>query len=105
MAPLERFLRAEEDRLPVLVRAGLAHVQFETIHPFLDGNGRVGRLLITLLLVEKGVLSAPLLYLMARRRRPMQHRGGLSKRSSSTFSVKTQRLQVSPGIFWAGRLV
>ena len=49
--------------LPVLVRAGLAHVQFETIHPFLDGNGRVGRLLITLLLCHAGVLREPLLYL------------------------------------------
>ena len=47
MAALERFLHATEDGLPVLIRAGLAHVQFETIHPFLDGNGRVGRLLIT----------------------------------------------------------
>lgn len=63
MAALERFLHAEDDGLPVLVRAGLAHVQFETIHPFLDGNGRVGRLLITLLLCRAGVLSEPLLYL------------------------------------------
>ena len=63
MADLERFLHARDDGLPTLVRAGLAHVQFETIHPFLDGNGRVGRLLITLLLCEAGVLSQPLLYL------------------------------------------
>jgi Fic family protein len=63
MAALERFLNAEGDGIPVLVRAGLAHVQFETIHPFLDGNGRVGRLLITLLLCHAGVLSEPLLYL------------------------------------------
>ena len=63
MAALERFLHAEGDGLPVLVRAGLAHVQFETIHPFLDGNGRVGRLLITLLLCHSGVLREPLLYL------------------------------------------
>ena len=63
MAALERFLHAEDDGLPVLVRAGLAHVQFETIHPFLDGNGRVGRLLITLLLCHAGVLRDPLLYL------------------------------------------
>lgn len=63
MAELERFLHAEDDGLPILVCAGLAHVQFETIHPFLDGNGRVGRLLITLLLCEAGVLSQPLLYL------------------------------------------
>jgi len=63
MAALERFLNAEGDGIPVLVRAGLAHVQFETIHPFLDGNGRVGRLLITLLLCHAGMLSEPLLYL------------------------------------------
>lgn len=63
MSDLERFLHAEDDGLPVLVRAGLAHVQFETIHPFLDGNGRVGRLLITLLLCHAGMLHDPLLYL------------------------------------------
>ena len=63
MTAFERFLHAEEDGLPVLLRAGLAHVQFETIHPFLDGNGRVGRLLITLLLCQAGVLHQPLLYL------------------------------------------
>lgn len=63
MAALERFLHSEDDGLPVLLRAGLAHVQFETIHPFLDGNGRVGRLLITLMLNHAGVLREPLLYL------------------------------------------
>ena len=63
MAALERFLHARDDGLPLLIRAALAHVQFETIHPFLDGNGHVGRLLITLLLCESGVLSEPLLYL------------------------------------------
>lgn len=63
MAELERFLHAEGDGIPVVVRAGLAHVQFETIHPFLDGNGRVGRLLITLFLCHAGVLREPLLYL------------------------------------------
>jgi Fic family protein len=57
----ERFLH--EDDPPALVHAGLAHAQFETIHPFLDGNGRVGRLLITFLLVLRGVLHRPLLYL------------------------------------------
>ena len=62
MAALERFYHAD-DGMPFLVRAGLAHVQFETIHPFLDGNGRVGRLLITLLLCSAGVLRQPLLYL------------------------------------------
>ncbi|HET8773635.1 MAG TPA: Fic family protein [Thermoanaerobaculia bacterium] len=63
MSALERFVHADDDGLPILVRAGLAHVQFETIHPFLDGNGRVGRLLITLLLCNAGVLREPLLYL------------------------------------------
>jgi Fic family protein len=63
MGDLEKFLHAREDGLPVLVRAGLAHVQFETIHPFLDGNGRLGRLLITFLLWEAKVLQQPVLYL------------------------------------------
>ncbi len=63
MAAFERFLHNQKDGLPTLVRAGLVHVQFETIHPFLDGNGRVGRLLITFLLCEAGVLREPLLYL------------------------------------------
>jgi len=59
----EHFLHDEKHNLPVLVEAGLIHVQFETIHPFLDGNGRLGRLLITLLLCAKGTLREPLLYL------------------------------------------
>ncbi len=63
MASLERFIHAAEDGLPALVKASLAHVQFETIHPFLDGNGRVGRLLISLMLFDAGVLGQPLLYL------------------------------------------
>jgi len=63
MAALEKFLHDKPERTPVLVKAALAHVQFETIHPFLDGNGRLGRLLITLLLVSEGVLREPLLYL------------------------------------------
>ncbi len=63
MGQLERFLHNPATPLPILVRAGLAHVQFETIHPFLDGNGRVGRLLITLLLCHAGILRDPLLYL------------------------------------------
>src|SRR5207253_3577321 len=61
LADLERFMHEAEH--PVLIRAGLVHAQFETIHPFLDGNGRIGRLLITFLLCEQGVLSRPLLYL------------------------------------------
>jgi len=63
MAELERFLHDRTVRPPELIRAGLAHVQFETIHPFLDGNGRVGRLLITLWLCQAGILREPLLYL------------------------------------------
>ena len=55
LGDLERFLHAHDD-LPLLIRIGLAHVQFETIHPFLDGNGRLGRLLITFLLTERGIL-------------------------------------------------
>ncbi|HEY8809806.1 MAG TPA: Fic family protein [Solirubrobacterales bacterium] len=63
MSNLERFLHDRPAPSPVLVKAALSHVQFESIHPFLDGNGRVGRLLITLLLVDQGVLQRPLLYL------------------------------------------
>ena len=63
IAALEQFIHDEDSDLPVLVKAALAHVQFESIHPFLDGNGRVGRLLITLLLCADGILGEPLLYL------------------------------------------
>ncbi len=62
LGALETFLHQQDD-LPLLVKIGLAHAQFETIHPFLDGNGRVGRLLITFLLCERGVLHKPVLYL------------------------------------------
>ncbi len=63
MSKLERFLHDDESPYPVLVKAALAHVQFETIHPFLDGNGRMGRLLIAFILHHHGILSHPLLYL------------------------------------------
>ena len=63
LGPFERFLHDEPEPIPLLVKAALAHVQFETIHPFLDGNGRLGRMLITLLLCHDGVLSEPSLYL------------------------------------------
>jgi len=62
MSDLERFLH-QRTTYPALIRAALAHVQFETIHPFLDGNGRLGRLLITLTLCEEGTLTEPILYL------------------------------------------
>lgn len=60
LSDLENFLY--DDSLPVLIKAGIAHLQFETIHPFLDGNGRLGRLLITLMLCNSGVLEEPILY-------------------------------------------
>lgn len=63
MSDLERFLNAQDRAFPTLVRAGLAHVQFETIHPFLDGNGRIGRMLIILMLIDRQLLSSPVLYL------------------------------------------
>src|SRR5216683_83788 len=63
LSAFEKYVHAEDNTLPPLVRAGLLHVQFETIHPYLDGNGRIGRLLITLLFDHWKLLSKPLLYL------------------------------------------
>lgn len=64
MSDLEAYLRSDAT-MPILIKSGLAHAQFETIHPFLDGNGRLGRLLVTLLLCHEGAMSRPLLYLSA----------------------------------------
>jgi Fic family protein len=63
LGALENFIHTDSPEMPLLVKAALVHVQFETIHPFLDGNGRLGRLLITFLMCERGILREPLLYL------------------------------------------
>ncbi len=73
LGALELFINDRPEPTPVLLKAALAHVQFETIHPFLDGNGRLGRLLITLLLCEQKVLKEPMLYLSLFFKKHRQH--------------------------------
>ena len=73
LADLERYIHTTPTTLPPLVRIALVHAQFETIHPFLDGNGRIGRLLITALLEQWGLLREPLLYLSAYLKRHQDH--------------------------------
>ncbi len=62
ISDLEKYMNQDNSGLPALIQSGLVHVQFETIHPFLDGNGRIGRLLIVLMLINSGLLSVPILY-------------------------------------------
>ena len=84
MGALELFLHDTAVRTPVLLKAALAHVQFETIHPFLDGNGRLGRLLITMLLCSEKVLKEPMLYLSLYFKTHRQHYYDLLNRVRST---------------------
>ena len=84
MGHLEHFLHAKDDGLPTLARAGIAHAQFETIHPFWDGNGRVGRLLVSFLLHYYGALREPILYLSL-----------YLKRNRSTYYDLLQRIRMT----------
>jgi Fic family protein len=88
MGKLELFLRDQPEPTPVLLKAALAHVQFETIHPFLDGNGRLSRLLITLLLCQHEVLREPMLYLSLYFKSHRQHYDELLKETGKTEYAK-----------------
>jgi Fic family protein len=111
MAALERWIHSD-DPLPPVVKAGLAHVQFETIHPFLDGNGRIGRLLIALLLEHWSVLPSPVLYLsLAFKRRQREYYDRLSAVRTdgdwegwTAFYLACVREAADDGVDVAGRL-
>ena len=111
MAQIEKWLHSD-DTLPPLIKAGLAHVQFETIHPFLDGNGRIGRLLITLLLEHWGLLESPMLYLsLALKRRQQQYYAHLTAVRESgdwegwtTFYLECVREAADDGVRAAEKL-
>jgi len=111
LARLERWVHVN-DPLPPLVRAGLAHVQFETIHPFLDGNGRIGRLLIALLVEHWGLLDSPLLYLSLafKRNRDEYYRALLDVRTAgdwegwTAFFLRCVREAAEDGVSAAKRL-
>jgi Fic family protein len=111
LTDLERWIH-RGDPLPPLVRAGLAHVQFETIHPFLDGNGRIGRLLITLLVEHWGLLPSPLLYLsLAFKRHREEYYRRLSEVRANgdwegwtAFFLRCVREAAEDGVSAAGRL-
>lgn len=88
LGDLEQFIHHEESALPPLVRIALAHAQFETIHPFLDGNGRIGRLLITALVEHWGLLAEPLMYLSGYLKR---HQGEYYRRIGSVCSTRLKQ--------------
>jgi Fic family protein len=94
MAALERFIHDERTPYPALVKAGLAHVQFETIHPFLDGNGRIGRLLIALLLHDSGV-SAAFRTTRSTRRSAAAPRSSVSRSSNAGLGRWSRRIATS----------
>ena len=111
LGQLERWIHGKAP-LPPLVRAGLAHVQFETIHPFLDGNGRIGRLLVTLLVEHWGLLDSPLLYLSLafKRHRAEYYRALLEVRTNgdwegwTSFFLRCVREAAEDGVNAAKRL-
>ena len=111
LAGLDQWIHSVDD-LPPLVRAGLAHVQFETIHPFLDGNGRIGRLLVTLLVEHWGLLDSPLLYLsLALKRHREEYYTRLSAVRSegdwegwTRFFLECVREAADDGVDTAGKL-